>query len=44
VRATRILIGRHSAHHLAEHPQARRRDERERVVERTSERQRELAE
>ncbi|HJR65329.1 MAG TPA: hypothetical protein VJ802_02785 [Gemmatimonadaceae bacterium] len=44
VRATRILIGRQSAHHLAEHPPARRREERERVVERKTERQRELAE
>jgi hypothetical protein len=44
VRATRILIGRQSAHHLAEHPQMRRRDERERVVERKTERSRELAE
>ncbi len=44
VRATRILIGRQSAHHLAEHPPARRRDERDRAVERKSERQRELAE
>jgi len=40
VRATRILIGRQSAHHLAEHPQPRR----DRVIERKTERQRELAE
>jgi len=44
VRATRILIGRQSAHHLAEHPLPRRRDERERIVERKPERSRELAE
>src|SRR5687767_7529415 len=44
VRATRILIGRQSAHHLAEHPQPRRREEREKVVERKTERSRELAE
>jgi hypothetical protein len=44
VRATRILIGRQSAHHLAEHPAARRREERERIVERKAERGRELAE
>lgn len=48
VRATRILIGRQSAHHLAEHAQPGRRDERERMVERKAERkaerQREVAE
>jgi hypothetical protein len=44
VRATRILIGRQSAHHLAEHHQPRRRDERERHVERTTERVRDMAE
>jgi hypothetical protein len=44
VRATRILIGRQSAHHLAEHPQPRRRDERERHVERKPERMRDMAE
>jgi hypothetical protein len=44
VRATRILIGRQAAHHLAEHPQPKRRDERERLVERTTERSREMAE
>jgi hypothetical protein len=45
VRATRILIGRQSAHHLSEHqPQVRRRDERERVVDRKPERSRELSE
>ena len=47
VRATRILLGRQSAHHLAEH-HARARDDRERPVERkverTTERTRDLAE
>ena len=38
VRATRILIGRQSAHHMAEHHPQKRRDERERPVERTTER------
>lgn len=46
VRATRILIGRQSAHHLAEHhpPSSRRRDERERSRERSAEPARDLAE
>jgi hypothetical protein len=44
VRATRILIGRQAAHHLAEHPQPKRREERERIVDRTTERSREMAE
>jgi hypothetical protein len=44
VRATRILIGRQSAHHLAEHVPVRRREERERIVERKAERARELTE
>lgn len=43
VRATRILIGRQSVHHLAEHHQPRRREERERQVERTTERARDVA-
>ncbi|MGQ0713383.1 MAG: hypothetical protein ACT4PJ_06590 [Gemmatimonadaceae bacterium] len=38
VRATRILIGRQSAHHLTEHHQPKQRDERERHVERANER------
>jgi hypothetical protein len=42
VRATRILIGRQSAHHLAEHTPARRREERERHVERKPDRGREM--
>ena len=37
VRATRILIGRQSAHHLMEHHQPNRHEERERHVERTTE-------
>lgn len=41
VRATRILIGRQSAHHLMEHHQAKARDERERHLERTTERTKE---
>ncbi len=44
VRATRILIGRQSAHHLAEHHPTRRRDERERQAERKAERVRDMAE
>jgi hypothetical protein len=44
VRATRILIGRQSAHHLAEHHPPRRREEREHHVERTTERARDMAE
>ena len=44
VRATRILIGRQSAHHLAEHQPTRRHDERERHVERKAERVRDMAE
>ena len=43
VRATRILIGRQSVHHLAEHHQPRRQNERERQVERTTERTRDVA-
>jgi hypothetical protein len=42
VRATRILIGRQSAHHLAEHTPGRRHEERERHVERKPERAREM--
>src|SRR5919109_686452 len=42
VRATRILIGRQSAHHLAEHTEPRRYEERERHLERKPERGREL--
>jgi hypothetical protein len=38
VRATRILIGRQSAHHMTEHHQPKRRDERERQMERSTER------
>jgi hypothetical protein len=38
VRATRILIGRQSAHHMTEHHPPKRRDERERQVERSTER------
>lgn len=38
VRATRILIGRQSAHHMTEHHQPKRHDERERAVERSTER------
>jgi hypothetical protein len=44
VRATRILIGRQSAHHLAEHHPTRRRDERDRHVERKPERMHDMAE
>jgi hypothetical protein len=44
VRATRILIGRQSAHHLAEHPVARRHEERERTVDRNAPRAREMSE
>jgi hypothetical protein len=46
VRATRILIGRQSAHHLAEHhpPQPRRRDEREHSRERETESVQDFAE
>lgn len=44
VRATRILIGRQSAHHLAEHPPARRHEERERIVDRKAPREREMSE
>jgi hypothetical protein len=44
VRATRILIGRQSAHHLADHPSMHRREERERHVERKPERMRDMAE
>lgn len=44
VRATRILIGRQSAHHLAEHHPPHRRDERDRPVERKPERLRDRAE
>jgi hypothetical protein len=43
VRATRILIGRQSVHHLAEHHQPRRHEERERQVEGKTERARDLA-
>jgi hypothetical protein len=42
VRATRILIGRQSVHHLAEHLQPRRHEERERQVERQTERARDV--
>ena len=44
VRATRILIGRQSAHHLVEHQQVRRREERDRPIERKTERPREMTE
>lgn len=44
VRATRILIGRQSAHQLTEPRPQRRREERERGVEKKPERMREMAE
>lgn len=44
VRATRILIGRQAAHHLAEHGQPRRRDERDRPPDRKPERMHDMAE
>lgn len=43
VRATRILIGRQSVHHLAEHHQPQRHEERERQVERKTERAQDVA-
>jgi hypothetical protein len=44
VRATRILIGRQSAHHLAEHHPTQRRVDRERHVERKTERVHDMTE
>lgn len=43
VRATRILIGRQAAHHLTEHGQPRRRDERDRHPDRKPDRAHDMA-